>query len=393
MKQNKWNCTISYTMVQIATWGFYAVVMAFSSNVLYAFHFTDSQISLVLGISTVAAFVLQLVLAEMVSRWRNMKVYMVLFSLAAVMLVGNLMVLMPGMPAPVAVVAYAVACMVLQMIPSFTNAMGMGAIERGSATNYSIARGMGSLGYSILAYVTGFLVREQGVMVVPGVAAGVAVVMLVSIIWYHMAAERNLPDPDSERKKIEQKGNFLRQYPRFALFLLASILLQFSHNLLSSFMYQIMLVKNGTAAEQGIATAICAVVELPVMFFFPYMMRKLRCDKWVRIAGLSLALKGIGILLATNPMGVYIAQATQMIGYGLLTIASVNYARLVVGMGESVRAQSYLGATGTVGSFAALATGGVICQYWGAQTMVLVSLILSLVGGLMILLTAQKTEF
>ena len=217
--------------------------------------------------------------------------------------------------------------------------------------------------------------------------------MLVSIIWYHMAAERNLPDPDSERKKIEQKGNFLRQYPRFALFLLASILLQFSHNLLSSFMYQIMLVKNGTAAEQGIATAICAVVELPVMFFFPYMMRKLRCDKWVRIAGLSLALKGIGILLATNPMGVYIAQATQMIGYGLLTIASVNYARLVVGMGESVRAQSYLGATGTVGSFAALATGGVICQYWGAQTMVLVSLILSLIGGTLILLTAQKTEF
>lgn len=393
MKQNKWNCTISYTMVQIATWGFYAVVMAFSSNVLYSFHFTDSQISLVLGISTVAAFVLQLVLAELVSRWRNMKVYMVLFSLAAVMLVGNLMVLMPGMPAPVAVAAYAVACMVLQMIPSFTNAMGMGAIERGSVTNYSIARGMGSLGYSVLAYVTGFWVREQGVMVVPGVAAGVAVVMVVSVIWYHMAAERNLPEPDSVRKKIEQKGGFLRQYPRFALFLVASILLQFSHNLLSSFMYQIMLVKNGTAAEQGIATAICAVVELPVMFFFPVMMRKLRCDMWVRIAGLSLALKAIGILLATNPVGIYIAQATQMIGYGLLTIASVNYARLVVGMGESVRAQSYLGATGTVGSFAALATGGVICQYWGAQTMVLVSLILSLAGGMMILLTAQKTEF
>ena len=393
MKQNKWDCTISYTIVQIATWGFYAVVMAFSSNVLYSFHFTDSQISLVLGISTVAAFVLQLVLAELVSRWRNMKVYMVLFSLAAVMLVGNLLVLMPGMPASVAVVAYAAACMVLQMIPSFTNAMGMGAIERGSATNYSIARGMGSLGYSVLAYVTGFLVREQGVLVVPGVAAGIAVVMAVSVIWYHMAAERNLPEPDSARKKLEQKGGFLQQYPRFALFLLASILLQFSHNLLSSFMYQIMLVKNGTAAEQGIATAICAVVELPVMFFFPVMMRKLRCDKWVRIAGLSLALKGIGILLATNPMGVYIAQATQMIGYGLLTIASVNYARLVVGMGESVRAQSYLGATGTVGSFAALATGGVICQYWGAQTMVLVSVILSLAGGMMILLTAQKTEF
>lgn len=393
MKQNKWNCTISYTMLQIATWGFYAVVMAFSSNVLYAFHFTDSQISLLLGISTVAAFVLQLVLAELISRWRSLKVYMVLLSLGAVMLVGNLLVLMPRMPAPVAVAAYATACMVLQMIPSFTNAIGMDAIERGSATNYSIARGMGSFGYSVLAYVTGFLVREQGVQVVPGVAAATAVVMIVSIIWYHMAAERDLPDIGAAKKKVDRKVGFLRQYPRYALFLLASILLQFSHNLLSSFMFQIMMVKNGTAAEQGVSAAISALVELPVMFFFPVMMRKLRCDKWVRFAGLAMAVKAIGILLATNPYGVYIAQATQMIGYGLLTIASVNYARLVVGLGESVRAQSYLGSTGTVGSFAALATGGVICQYWGAQTMVLVSLILSLAGGLMILFTAQKTEF
>ena len=393
MKQNKWNCTISYTLLQITTWGFYAVVLAYSSNVLYSFQFTDSQISLLLGISTVVAFVLQIGLAELVTRWRNLKVYMVLLILGAVMLVGNLVVAMPQMHKALAVGAYAVGCMVLQMIPSFTNAIGMEAIERGSATNYSIARGMGSLGYSVLAYATGILVRQWGVEVVPGVAVGVAVMMVISTIWYHMAAERNLPDLGPTKKKMDHKGGFLRQYPRFAVFLVAVTLLQFSHNLVSSFMFQIMLVKNGTAAEQGIATAICALVELPVMFFFPYMMRKLRCDKWVRIAGLAMALKGIGILLATNPYGVYIAQATQMVGYGLLTIASVNYARLVVGLGESVRAQSYLGSTGTVGSFAALSTGGVICQYWGAQTMVLVSLVLALAGGLMILLTAQKTEF
>lgn len=393
MKQNKWSCTISYTLLQIATWGFYAVVMAFSSNVLYGFRFTDSQISLVLSVSTVVAFVLQLVLAELVTRWKNLKVYMVLLVLGSVMLAGNLLVLMPQMPKFLAVGAYAVSCMVLQMIPSFTNAMGMGAIERGSATNYSIARGMGSLGYSVLAYITGFLVRQQGVKVVPAVAAAVAVMMIGSVIWFYLVAERNLPDYGPSKQKTEYQAGFLKQYPRFAVFLVAMILLQFSHNLLSSFMFQIMQTKNGTAAEQGVATAISALVELPVMFFFTLMMRKLRCDKWVRIAGLAMALKGLGILLAVNPYGVYIAQATQMVGYGLLTIASVHYARLVVGAGESVRAQSYLGSTSTVGSFAALATGGVICQYWGAQTMVLVSLILSLAGGVMILLTAQKTEF
>ena len=393
MKQNKWSATFSYTLLQIATWGFYAVMLSYSSNVLYGFDFTDSQISLVLGASTIVAFFLQLALAEMVTRWQNLRVYMVLLALGAVLLVGNLLVWMPQMNRAVAVGAYAVGCMVTQMIPSFTNAMGMGAIERGSATNYSIARGLGSLGYSALAYGTGVLVRQWGVKMVPGVAMGVAVMLLISVVWYHLAAERNLPEFGPSKKKVEHKTGFLRQYPRFAVFLLAMTLLQFSHNLLASFMFQIMLVKNGTAAEQGVATAISALVELPVMFFFPYLMRKLRCDKWVRMAGFAMALKALVMLLSTNPYGIYAAQATQMAGYGLLTIASVNYARLVVGMGESVRAQSYLGATGTVGSFAALSTGGVICQYFGAQTMVLVSMILALAGGTMILLTAQKTEF
>ena len=393
MKQNKWNCTIAYTVLQIATWGFYAVMITYSSNVLYSFGFTDSQIGLALGASTVVAFVLQLVLAEMVTRWRNLKVYMVLLALGAVMLVVNLLVWMPQMNRAVAVVAYAVGCMVTQMIPSFTNAMGMGAIERGSVTNYSIARGLGSLGYSAVAYGTGLLVRWKGVKVVPSAAMGVAVMLLTSVVWYHLAAERNLPDHDRAEKKTENKAGFLRQYPRYAVFLVAVILLQFSHNLLASFIFQIMQVKNGTAAEQGIATAICALAELPVMFFFPFMMRKVRCDIWLRISGLAMILKGVGILLATNPYGVYAAQVTQMMGYGLLIISSVNYAGMVVGKGESVRAQSYLGATGSVGSFAALATGGIICQYWGAQTLVFVSLILSVVGGVMIALTAQKTEF
>ena len=393
MKQNKWSATFSYTLLQIATWGFYAVMLSYSSNVLYGFDFTDSQISLVLGASTIVAFFLQLALAEMVTRWRNLRVYMVLLALGAVLLVGNLLVWMPQMNRAVAVGAYAVGCMVTQMIPSFTNAMGMGAIERGSATNYSIARGLGSLGYSALAYGTGVLVRQWGVKMVPGVAMGVAAMLLISVVWYHLAAERDLPEFGPSKKKVEHKTGFLRQYPRFAVFLLAMTLLQFSHNLLASFMFQIMLVKNGTAAEQGVATAISALVELPVMFFFPYLMRKLRCDKWVRMAGFAMALKALAMLLSTDPYGIYAAQATQMAGYGLLTIASVNYARLVVGMGESVRAQSYLGATGTVGSFAALSTGGVICQYFGAQTMVLVSMILALAGGTMILLTAQKTEF
>lgn len=391
MKQ-KYNATAAYTMLQIATWGFYAVILSFSSNVLYDFGFLDSQISILLGISTAVSFVMQLAAAELVSRRPGIRVFGIMAVLGCVMILGNLVVWMPGMPAWLAIGAFAVACMILQMLPSLANAMGMDAIKRGSPTNYSIARGMGSLGYSVLAYVTGILVRSRGSRMVPVMGGACAVILTAAVVWYHFTGERGLPEPVKTPGTQTGGHGFLGQYPRFTVFLVGSVFLQFSHNLLSNFMYQIMLVKNGGAGEQGTATAICALVELPVMFFFPLLMRKIRCDKWVRFASLFITVKALGIFLAATPYGVYAAQATQMLGYGLYTISSVNYAEMVVGRGESVRAQSYLGATSTVGGLLASATGGIICQYFGAQTMVLVSLAAGLAGGITIALTAQKTK-
>lgn len=388
----KWNTTAAYALMQIATWGFYAVLLSFSSNVLYEFGFSDSHISILLGISAAISFVMQLAVAELISRRPAVKVWAVLAVIAVVILLGNIMVWTPKVPVPVAVCAFALGCILLQMVPSLANAVGMDTIKRGAPTNYSIARGFGSLGYSVCAYATGFLVRGHGARMVPVMGGLCATMLLVSAAWYHAAAERNLPEIEQPQTEHKEEKGFLKKYPMFAVFLGASILLQFGHNIISNFMYQIMLTKNGTAAEQGVATAISALVELPVMFLFPLMMWKIRCDSWVRFAGLCILAKPLIILLSGSPEGIYVAQATQMLGYGLYTISSVNYAEMVVGRGESVRAQSYLGSTATVGGLLAMSTGGFICQNLGVPAMLIISFVVTIIGAVTILFTAQKTK-
>ncbi len=389
---NRWNATAAYAMLQIVCWGFYAITLCFSSNVLYGYGFSDSHISILLGISTAVSFVMQLTMAELLAKCRKIKVWVVLVIIGIVMVLSNLLAWLPQVPVAVAVVFFGLACALLQTMPSWTNAIGMDAIKRGSPTNYSIARGIGSLGYSILAYVTGMLVGRHGFRMVPVVGGICAFALITAAIWFHLAGERNLPEAVHGASTEHRRSGFLKQYPLFAVFLAGSIALQFSHNLISNFMYQIMLTKQGGAGEQGTASAICAFVELPIMFFFPLLMRKIRCDKWVRFSSVFIAAKAIGVLLASTPYGVYAAQATQMLGYGLYTISSVNYAELVVGRGESIRAQTYLGATCTVGNLLAMSTGGFLCQHLGPQAMVLVALIAALIGGFTILFTAEKTK-
>lgn len=383
----KWNATAAYILLQAAAWSFYAVILSFSSNVLRGFGFSDSRISILLGVSAAASFLLQLAIAELVNRFSNLSVSGAMTVLGTVMLLANLVMLKRDLPSSVAVAAFALACVIVHMTPTFANAMGMDAIARGSPTNYSLARGMGSLVYSILAYLTGMLVGKYGTSAIPVVGAACAAALIAATIWYHLAGERGLPEaaPKTEETK---KAGFLKQYPKFAFFLVGAVFLHFSHNVLSNFMYQIMLSKHGGAGEQGTATAIAALVELPVMFGFPLMLRWMGSDKWVRLCGFGMAIKGLGLFLATTPYGVYAAQATQIIGYGLYAISSVNYASQVVGKGESVRAQSYLGSTTTVGALAALSTGGVICQHFGSQAMVLTSFACAMTGAVIILLAA-----
>ena len=389
---DKWNATAAYMLLHFPTWGFYAVITGFSTNVLYDFGFTDSQVSLLLGISTAVAFVLQLGLAELVNRFRIMRVWYVLVGLGLAMLMCNIVVGLPGAPVWAAIAAFGIACMIVQIVPSFSNAIGMDAIKRGSPTDYSMARGVGSMGYCSMSFVTGRMVSALGSAMVPVLGGLCALMLIAGTVWYHFAGERDLKELAPEVEQRKRSGSFLGQYPRFAVFLAASVVLLIGHNLPSNFMYQIMLVKNGGAAEQGLANSITALAEIPVMFLFPLLMRRVRCDKWLRFSCIFFAVKALGLFLADDPGAVYAAQATQMLGYGLYAISSVNYAEMVVGEGESIRAQSYLMATNTVSTLIAVSLGGVICQYFGAQIMVLIALAAVSLGGITIILTAQKTK-
>lgn len=393
MKQTdlrKWRCTGTYAVLQAATWSFYAIVMAFSSNVLYEYGYSDSAISLVMGLSTALSVAVQVGSGELLSRSRSVGVHTVLIFFGAVLMLGGLSLLLPGLLPWVAAVLFGMLSMLLQTLPSLTNSMGMDSIRRGAPTDYSFARGVGSLGYSVLALLTGAMVRKCGIRSVYILTAISGLVLMAAAYGYRKAACAQ--EEAKEEAVRKEKGGFLTRYPRFSVFLFGMSFLCVSHALLCNFMYQIMLTRGGEAMEQGIATSISSLVELPIMFGFPFLLRKLRCDRWVRFAAFAMALKPLLILVSGNPEGIYLAQATQSIGYGLWVIGSVNYAERVVDAGESIRAQSYHGAVTTVSTVAALSTGGVIIDYLGTEVLLLVSLVCSLVGAVIVAFSAQKTE-
>ena len=392
-KSGKVRATLSYGLIQAALWSFFAVWMGFSSNFLYTYGFSDSQISIALGIITALSIGLQLAVAEVVSRIPKLKMYQVMIVSGVVMLLCSLGALAFRDHVIPAVACFGISCLLLQTFPAMANSLGMEAIERGAPVIFGLSRGCGSFLYSVTAFCTGFLVGKFGTDVLGVVAIVVSMLFLTGVLIFHFAEERKLPDAVKKKTQEDEKEKgFLIRYPKFAVFLVGSTLLCFSHNLISNFLLQIMMFKGGDAADQGVAAAIAAFVEIPIMFSFAVIVKWMRCDKWVKLSLLFFVLRSLANLLAPNPAMVCVAQLTQMLGYGLFNISTVSYAAAVVGKGEATRAQSYLASTLTIGTLISMATGGVLCQYFGAAVMMMVSLAFAVIGSVVVLLSSQKTE-
>lgn len=380
---------ISFVMVLLGTWGMYAIVLGFATNFLGGICGLQSyQISLVLGVSAAAACALQVAVGEIVSRIEKLQMHSVLLMAGLLMLCGlGLMHLQPG---PVLTIAGMIlSSTVLQTIPGIVTSMAIDGIARGLPLLYNMTRGFGSISYGISAVVTGRLLAQIGPEVIPVLSGFFALMLTSATVWFYFCGTRHLPRFSREKRQKLDTG-FLKTHPLFLLLLLGGTLLCVSHFLVGSFVQLIIEAKGGGQNEQGIATAITSVCSLPVTFSFTYLMKKIKVRHMAQLGALMVMAKPIGLLLAANPQAVYVAMATQMLGYGLYEISMVNYLAEVMEPEEAVRVQSYLSATMSAGSVAAMFAGGVLCQFLGVQAMVAISGAFALTGAVTVLLWMKK---
>ena len=384
----KWKATASYAVLQASMWGFYAIIVGYSSSFMYGHGFTDGQISIVLGITTALSCAAQLGLAELIARLPKLTVYRVLLVLTGLLLACAVLMRMQATAA--AITGLGMGLVLLQALPAMANSIGMDSIEQGSPLNYDIARGIGSGGYSLLALLTGMMVSRLGVEVLWILTLVDTLVFLGSVLWFHRAGE--ITAPPKERVKEKREGSFLRAYPRFALVLFGSIVLMISHNLVCSFLLQIVISKGGDASHQGIAAFVSAMTEIPVMFAFGWLLKKKGVSFWFGFSAAVFVLKPLLLFLAADVWGVYAAQTTQMIGYAVYVMASAYYAGSATDSSDMVRAQSYMTSAIPIGSLIANSTGGFLCQYYTPQGMLLVSTAVAVVGGIIVIAGIRLNE-
>lgn len=379
------NRTLGYAFIQSFFWMCYAAVMGFASMYLLQSGFDNSQVGTLIAAAGLLSALLQPVIAAYADKPRSMSLGRLIRLSGTVTLICALALTLTRGSKSLTGLFYGLCMVLLQLTTPLVNALGIATVNNGERMNFGIARGFGSLGYAVVAYLIGLLTKRFGAVTVPiCIALGFGFLVL-SVMGYGAVGR-------TEAKQASQGGGFLRKYPRYAVVLVGLVLIFVSHTVLNSFTYQIVEAKGGGSEEMGIAMAFSALLELPVMFLFGWMLKKAACHVWFRMAGVFFFLKCLGTLLCRDIPGFYAVQLFQMFGWALMSVSAVFYINAIMSPEDSVKGQAYFTMSITLGNVVGAIAAGGILDALGVQAMLVFGTVSALTGAVTVLVFARKTD-
>lgn len=384
------NLTPGYALIQAFFWMNFAAIMGYTSVYLLNCGFSNTQIGVLMAVAGVLSAVLQPIVASYADRPDSQSVKKIIIEIGIIMLVIAALLLLFRNRMVVSGLLYGGSIMLLQLLMPLINSLGMESLNQGKKLNFGMARGMGSVAYAIAAYLLGIIVAGLGEITIP-----VAMLLFfcgLLFILFLFPFEKSKTSNEKTEKKSGGPLYFFMKYKRFSFVLFGCIFLYISHVLLNSFTYQIVESKGGGSSEMGFAMALAAMLELPTLFLFGYMIRKVRADVWFRISGIFFMVKTLGTLLAPNILSFYFVQVFQMFGWALITVSSVYYVNSVMEEQDAIKGQAYMTMTYTLGSVLGALIGGALIDAVGVNTMLSFASVSAAVGMVIILATARAEK-
>ncbi|MBR4308718.1 MAG: MFS transporter [Oscillospiraceae bacterium] len=386
----KKNFTPVYALQQVMLWGLYGCLFSYANPYLTEqLGISDGLAGLILGVATALSFLLQPLLTSLADTSGLDAKRICILGAGVNGLSCVVVLLLPN----VAASFFALACVSLQILPSFSNALGMQAMRNGYTVNFAVARGIGSVSFGVFAKLMALVIEKWGNQSIALAGAVVAFFMLLTALPFPRVLRE-----DTVEERPTPMVSFFRQNPRLLIMILASVMLYVGHNAMCNCMFRIAQSKlspdavDGATALQGSALMIAAVAELPTMFLFTALLKKARCDIWLCLSCAFMTLKILLTLVLPGETALLLTQLTQMGGYALYAVASVYYVGTVVAKKDVVKGQTYLGASNTLGCVFAYVVGGVLIDAWGTEAMLMTCLILSVIGMILMFCARQRVE-
>ena len=276
-------------------------------------------------------------------------------------------------------------------------------MKQGISIDFGIARGIGSMAYAVMSFSLGYLTVRFGTAAV--LAAGVLMTLMLFVVVSKMpydscgefekkADEREFIPEESVRYRDAEcsdlkenkeasasKKGFLKKYPAFSLMVFGCVLLLAVHHFMTTYLLNIMEFVGGDSGNMGTALAIGALTEIPILFLFSKIVKRIPAASLLVISGISYIGKTLVFFMAGNVWMVYAAHLLQPVSYGLYASATIYFANECMQEEDKVTGQSFMTMAMAAGSLVGNLLGGWLIDYSGVKMMLGFAVCLAVVAA------------
>ena len=396
-----------YGGIHATYWMAYAVISSFSSAYLLDRGYTNSEIGLILAVGSIVAVFLQPFMADFADRAKKISLIGIT-QVATIFIMGMMLIcfVMDKASIALSVIFVMMIAWHTALQPLF-NSLTFKLEESGNKINFGVCRAMGSLGYSLLCAVLGTLAETFGTQILPLTGEVTLLMLLITLCLtksHFKKACKMRGELDSEQDKVEvvsetleeqEEINLIQFIKRNKLFLLVNIGVAgifFSNSIFNSFMLQIVENVGGNSEDMGRILAVMAFLEIPPMFLFERVHRKVSCKRLLQLGAICFTLKILCATIADSVFMVYVAQLFQLTSFGIFLPAMVSFIDEIMEKGEAVKGQALYTIVTTVAAIFASLVGGVILDVSGASSLLWISTIITGAGAILFCLVIEKVK-
>ncbi len=377
--------TIRYLMLQALFWMSFSAIWSFATVYLLEHHFRNTDIGIILSGSAIISIVFQIWIANYVDKQDRVTMKSVIIGLFSILILLSLLLwLLPFQPLIVASIYLLIGAIMLSM-PSFTYSFIMDYINLGISVNFGVARAAGSFSFALMAYILGIILTNTSTDII--VPIFMILVILSLIIITSISSPSNyggdtfVTTSSSNTNHTDSLMPFFRRYKKFTMLLAGLMCLFIGHNLINTYHINIIEAVGGNDANMGLSIAIAAIVEVPTMIAFNYIITKRKYSNLLKVSAIFFVFKIALIAIAPSVSFVYLSQFMQIGAFALFTPASVYYVNGIIDKSNRAKGQALLGAVtmgagGTLGNF----IGGRILDTSSVRAMLIVGVIISIIG-------------
>ena len=242
--------------------------------------------------------------------------------------------------------------------------------DRGINIDFGKMRGFGSFSFAVVSYILGTFTDVYGSKVISFNGIVSAIIFCIVILLIPRINEENTHKNDNINQSIKDDKQFksifylIKNYPAFFLFIFATIFAMCFQNADCGYLINIIEGLGGDGSDLGLANAIAAMVEIPIMFMITRIMKKISVKKLIAIACAFYIIRGL-VFCIPNMAAIYVAQVLQMFSFAILIPSTVYLSDEMMQAEDKNKGQTFVGMATTIGLILGSFVGGELITMGG----------------------------